>query len=88
MKLPICAKCGATYRARKNDIRVVTYRKNEEGEQTENEIWCADLLECPICHHEIVWGFGYKAWKNYYEEDFIESLKGVIEREYVVHCFE
>jgi len=87
MRMPICAKCGAIYRASKYGIRVITYRPNEEGEPVENEIWTANLLECPICHHEIVFDFGYKATKHY-EKDFKEYLKWILENKYVVHCFE
>lgn len=51
---PHCVKCGKRYETKETGVGVVEYL----ADGSLYRIWCADLLECPKCHHQITWGYG------------------------------
>ena len=65
-----CAGCRRTYVPLKNDIRVI----ETLADGSPYKLWCADLIECPGCHHRIVSGFGNRPIAEHFESDFKQRV--------------
>lgn len=50
----VCAKCHVTLRCVKNSFPV----KDQAAGVFESTYWSGDLYECPLCHAQVVKGFG------------------------------
>ena len=61
-----CGECKKVLVPYKNDIRVI----EELDDGKPYNLWCADLLECPECHHRIISGFGNRPVRKHFEADF------------------
>ena len=50
----VCPKCSCEYRCKKNEVSVEELGMNGEKFRVRS----GDLWACPICHNEVVIGFG------------------------------
>lgn len=75
--LPVCVKCRAEFKPARNDVGLLDCDGNGNGVQ----VWCSDLLKCPVCGVEVVAGFGSapvdRMEKDQYtaQVDFYRGLK-------------
>ena len=70
--LPCCVDCQTGYVPLKNDIVVLETMDNK---MQPYKLWCADLLQCPLCKSRVITGFGNKCIGEHYEPDFKEKLE-------------
>ena len=77
MKRPICIKCCRMYRPKENGVYVKElFQKN----RAIYRIWCADLLACPVCGHEIVSQFAEKPLAEHFQDEKMAAIFDTIER--------
>jgi hypothetical protein len=79
---PLCVKCQVEYRPEKNDVVV-----EEIAAFGSYKLWCADLWKCPICHNQIVNGYGRDAYAVYCQDDYPAKLESAKNRG-VYQCLE
>ena len=82
MPRPLCVKCQVEYWPAKNDIVV-----EEMASFGSYKLWCADLWECPKCHHQIISGYGNSAYAEHWQADFWTKLANARKRGTYL-CFE
>ena len=73
-----CMACQEQYVPLKNDIFVAQTEivvGNVTLDQTIYKLWCADLLECPGCHHIIISGYGQEPVSTWHEKDHREVIE-------------
>lgn len=68
-----CSKCRAAYVPLKNDI--VVLETTGDKEDRPYKLWCADILECPLCNHILISGFGQRPIALNYHEGFRELVQ-------------
>ena len=68
-----CSKCRVAYVPLKNDVVVVETTGDEKDEPY--KLWCADVLECPLCNHRLIAGFGQQHFCEHWEPDFKENIE-------------
>ena len=68
--LPCCTACQIGYVPLKNDILVVEMMEDNKP----YKLWSADLVECPICYHRVITGFGRNHIAEHYEPSFQTTL--------------
>lgn len=66
MPAPICVKCRVQFRCQKNDAMV----NDVSAGNFPSSYWMGDLFECPVCHTEIVTGFGRPMSAELWERGF------------------
>lgn len=66
-----CSKCRAAYVPLKNDIVVLETMEEDEP----YKLWCADILECPLCNHILISGFGQRPIALSYRDEFAELVQ-------------
>ena len=76
---PVCVKCNTEFLPEKNGVVVV-----DTASFGDYEAWAADMYECPVCHAQIVVGFSYQAYKEHFEEGFMEHVKAMEEKKLVI----
>ncbi len=84
-----CSACRVAYRPLKNDITVL--ETMDENFKEPYRLWCADLLQCPVCKHRLIAGFGKSHFAEHYQDDFDQQLKNAIDRRVLFtitgHCY-
>lgn len=73
MPRPLCVKCQVEYEPERNDV--VVERVSRGGS---HRLWAADLWACPVCGHQIVIGYGDRAYAESTEPDYpfkVETAK-------------
>jgi len=67
MSKPVCVPCGREFKVIKNGT-VAQENIGPNGEPY--KIWSADLWECPVCHSQILSGFGNRPLSQVHHQDF------------------
>lgn len=84
-----CSACRVSYRPLKNDITVL--ETMDQSFKQPYRLWQADLVQCPVCKHRLITGFGAEHWAEHYEKDFNKYLQRAIEHGILFtitgHCY-
>jgi len=70
MPRPICVKCKQELKPAQNGVAAVS---NHHGKDI--ELWDADLWKCPVCGHELIFGFGNNPVTGEWEKGRFASIK-------------
>jgi hypothetical protein len=76
---PICVKCHAFYKAKKNGFlfcEMIPLKEKIIG-WTPYKIWSGDLYECPLCKHQLISGAGREPIAHHFDPDFQELMPKV-----------
>lgn len=65
-----CVECQTYLRPRKNGVTILETYEDERP----YAIWKADLLECPDCGKQIIYGYGLEPLARHFESDFSSAL--------------
>ncbi len=68
----VCVECESLYRIKKNGIEAIMMLNG-----VENEIWSADLWECPKCKRQLIAGFAKVPHHASFSPDFQQELERI-----------
>lgn len=70
-----CLKCQAQYLTAKLGVFVI-----DKSQGQPSRVWRADLLECPLCSHQMLAHFGHEPIMESFEAGFYKYLQDIRKR--------